>query len=72
MMENLSRVQGHDDLYRDDNTGMIISINKHDASHYKNIRAQKIKEKQELETLKSDVNDIKAMLQQLLENKTNG
>jgi len=71
-MKNLTRVQGHPDLMRDEDTGMIISINKHKSSHYKNVREQKIRERQEIEELKSDVSQIKSLLTQLLEKTTNG
>jgi len=71
-MSYLKPVKGYNDLLRDENTGMIISINKHDAEHYKRVRATKIKQNQEIEDLKSDVSDIKAMLKKLLENQING
>ena len=50
---------------------MIININKEKAIQSRRIREQKLKERQEVDTLKADVSDIKRMLQQLLENKHN-
>ena len=69
--DNLTPVKGHSDLFRDNDTGMIVSINRYSSAHYKKIREQKLKEKQEIEALKSDVGDIKSMLKKLLE-KING
>lgn len=70
-MKNLIKVDGYPDLMRDQDTGMIISINKHKSSHYKNVREQMKRERQELEQLKSDVSEIKSLLTKLLENANN-
>jgi hypothetical protein len=64
-------IEDHPDLVRDYTTGMIININKEKAIQSRRIREQKLKERQEVDTLKADVSDIKRMLQQLLENKHN-
>lgn len=67
----LTQVRGHNNLFRNEATGMIVSINKHSSSHYKKQRELKMKEKKELAELKTEVGDIKSMLKQLLE-KING
>ena len=67
----LTPVKGHNNLFRNENTGMIVSINNHNSDYYKRMRQGKLKEKQELDNLKSEVSDIKSMLKQLLE-KING
>lgn len=71
MTKNYRQVEGHPDLVKDSITGMIHNINKDKITQAKRARAQKIAERQELEKLKSDVNDIKQMLLKLLENKSN-
>lgn len=64
-------VEGYPDLVKDMKTNMIVNINKEKAIQSRRIREQKLKERQEVDTLKADVSDIKRMLQQLLENKHN-
>ena len=64
-------VEGYPDLLKDMKTNMIVNINKEKAIQSRRIREQKLKERQEVDTLKADVSDIKRMLQQLLENKHN-
>jgi len=64
-------VKGHNNLFKNKNTGMVVSINNHNSAHYKRARQNKLKERQELDNLKSEVSDIKSMLKQLLE-KING
>lgn len=72
MNRKLLPVEGHHNLMIDPATNIILNINKDKSEQSKKIREQKLKEKQELEALKSDVQDIKAMLQKLLENGANG
>lgn len=68
-MNNYKQVEGHPDLVKDPITGMILNINKDKINQAKRARAQKIAERQELEKIKSDINDIRQMLLKLLENK---
>lgn len=65
-------IEGHPDLARDIKTNAIININKDKAEQRKKARELKLKEKQEFEQVKTDVQEIKAMLQKLLENGSNG
>ncbi len=60
-------VEGHSDLFRDASTGAIININKNKATKARLAREKILKEKQEIEELKSDVAEIKLLLKQLLE-----
>jgi hypothetical protein len=71
-MTNYVPVKDHPDLVRDMNTGMILNINKSKTKQKKLEAAQRQKDRQELDELKSDVSEIKMMLQKLLENGTNG
>jgi len=70
-MKDYMPVEGYPDLLKDMKTNMIVNINKEKAIQSRRIREQKLKERQEVDTLKADVSDIKRMLQQLLENKHN-
>lgn len=65
-------VKDHPDLVRDAKTGMILNINK-DKIRQELLKRERAKqEREELNQLKSDVSDIKAMLQKLIENGSNG
>lgn len=52
---------------RDPKTGAIININSSEVEAAKKAKARRLQEKQELQNLKQDVSDIKAMLNQLIE-----
>ena len=65
-------IEGHPDLVRDIKTNAIININKDKAEQRHKARELRLQEKQEFEQVKSDVQDIKTMLQKLLENGSNG
>ena len=65
------QVKGHKDLVRDIDSNAILNVNKnaYQTARERNIRIEK--EKEEINILKQDVNEIKDMLQKLLE-KNNG
>jgi len=67
-MERYIQIKGHSDFVRDEKTGMIMNINKNKARRQRILLDEKQKEREEIDGLKSDVQEIKAMLQQLLEN----
>lgn len=70
-MRKLIPVDGHPNLARDPNTGIILNINKGKAEQYRQMREKRRAERQEVESLKSEVQDLKLMLQKLLENGHN-
>jgi hypothetical protein len=67
----LIKVEGHPGLARDPNTGAILNINSTEISRIKELRANqrdlKKAEKEEINQLKSDVEQIKMMLSQIIE-----
>ena len=65
-------VKDYPDLVRDPKTNMILNINKSKHKHKRIVDEARKQERAELDQLKSDVNDIKSMLQKLLENGSNG
>tara|TARA_R100001126_G_C4752919_1_gene113924 strand:+ start:223 stop:438 length:216 start_codon:yes stop_codon:yes gene_type:complete len=71
-MRRLLRIEGHPELARDPNSGMIVNINKSNSKRQIAIREQKLKERKEIDDMKSDISDIKTMLQTLIESKSNG
>lgn len=64
---NYIPVEGHTNLVRDAATGAIINIDKSKAARAKKAREEILREKQEIQELKTDVAEIKSLLKQLLE-----
>jgi hypothetical protein len=60
-------VEGNPGLVRDSATGAIINIDKSKANKARKAREAILKEKEEIQELKSDVAEIKSLLKQLLE-----
>ena len=66
-MNSYIKVEGHPNLVRDKNSGVILNINKSELEANR-IRKQKQREKNnEIEQLKNDVSEIKSMLNKLVE-----
>ena len=66
-MSDYIKVEGHPNLVRDKNSGVILNINKSELEANR-IRKQKQREKDnEIEQLKNDVSEIKSMLNKLVE-----
>tara|TARA_B100001063_G_C16570570_1_gene455628 strand:+ start:60 stop:266 length:207 start_codon:yes stop_codon:yes gene_type:complete len=66
-MTNYIKVEGHDNLVRDRETGAIVN---NDSSSYKAYMRQKqvkLSEKNEIEKLKTEVGEIKDMLKVIIE-----
>ncbi len=59
-------VEGHPNLYRDEKTGAIINCDENAYSQYVNSIINRQNQKQEIESLKSEVNEIKTLLKELI------
>tara|TARA_Y100000389_G_scaffold165307_1_gene169437 strand:- start:1901 stop:2116 length:216 start_codon:yes stop_codon:yes gene_type:complete len=70
-MSSYISVEGYPDLARDKSTGMILNINKDNTDAFIKKRDRELQQREEIETLKSDVQDIKMMLQKLIESFAN-
>jgi hypothetical protein len=62
------KVKGHSNLYRDENTGSIINCDTTNYNQYVNSLTQKELRKKELNDMKKDIEEIKTLLKQLIEN----
>jgi|TARA_B110000908_G_scaffold138889_1_gene165247 hypothetical protein len=60
-------VEGNSGLCRDSRSGAIINTNKNAAQQAREARVNLLNKEEELKTLKSDVHEIKSLLNQLLE-----
>ena len=62
-------VEGHKNLFRDPRTGAIINNNTNEYSNYKMDRKRKMDQKEELDEMKRDIDEIKSLLKQLVNHK---
>ena len=63
-------VEGHKNLFRDENTGAIVDYDDRSYSEYIRKRNRKSDQKAELDEMKKDIDEIKSLLQQLVNHKT--
>lgn len=60
------KVEGHSNLYRDENTGAIVNRNTAGYNQYVNSLSQKNMRKKELDDIKKDIEEIKSLLKDLM------
>ena len=74
MMNKHIKVEGHNDLVRDRNSGAILNINRTAMTAARERKKLFNDRQQEIENIKRDVSDIKNILMKLVEDKhgTNG
>jgi hypothetical protein len=63
------RVEGHKNLYRDEKSGAIINCDTTSYNNYVNMMEQKQLQKTEIDRMKSDIDEIKFLLKELLNKK---
>ena len=63
------RVDGHKHLYRDEKTGAIINCDTSGYMRYKKMRNKKLSEKSEIDALRSEIDTLKGLLNELIINK---
>ena len=61
------RVEGHKKLYRDEKSGAIINTDSHGYSQYKKSRNIKLTQKDEIDSMKKDIEEIKNLLRMIVE-----
>ncbi len=60
------RVEGHKHLYRDEKSGAIVNTDTQGYLQYKKLQEQKKYQEKEIEKLRSDVDEIKSLLRELI------
>tara|TARA_Y100000114_G_scaffold98271_1_gene91457 strand:- start:33 stop:227 length:195 start_codon:yes stop_codon:yes gene_type:complete len=58
-------VEGHKNLYRDEKSGAIINTDSHGFSQYKKSKNIKLTQRQEIDKMKDDIEEIKYLLKQI-------
>lgn len=59
-------IQGHNNLFRDENTGAIVNLDTSEYNQYIRMKSEKRKQKEEIEKIKSDIEEIKTMLMEII------
>ena len=59
-------VEGYKGLYRDEDSNAIVNCNENEYDEYLHIKNTKILEKKEIDRLKSEVNDLKILVENLI------
>lgn len=64
--KDLIPVEGHNNLYRDKNTGAILNKDRNAYLNYLRLREQKQKEQSEIQQIKKDIDEIKLLLREVI------
>tara|TARA_B100000427_G_C15012470_1_gene378891 strand:- start:17 stop:226 length:210 start_codon:yes stop_codon:yes gene_type:complete len=64
---SLIRVKDHDGLYKDSSTGAIVNKDTTGYQQYVQNRERLLSDKERLNSIESDINDIKSLLLKVLE-----
>ncbi len=59
-------VEGHKHLYRDEKSGAIINTDSHGYSQYKKSRNIRLTQKEEIDSMKKDIEEIKFLLKEIV------
>lgn len=59
-------VEGHKHLYRDENSGAIVNCDTLGYSQYIKMKSEKQKQKEEIDQLKTDIEEIKLLLKEII------
>ena len=59
-------VEGHKNLYRDEKSGAVINTDTNGYAQYKKMRSNKQSQREELDRIKEDIEEIKLLLKQIV------
>tara|TARA_Y100000004_G_C8954432_1_gene430146 strand:+ start:3735 stop:3938 length:204 start_codon:yes stop_codon:yes gene_type:complete len=63
-------VEGHNNLFRDENTGAIVNCDTNEYNQYIRMKSERQKQKDEISELKNDVQQIKTLLLELINERS--
>lgn len=64
-MLDMQRVEGHKNLYRDQ-SGAIVNTDTNEYNQYIRLRSEKKNQREEIEGLKKDIDEIKSLLMEII------
>lgn len=59
-------IEGHSNLYRDENSGAIVNHDTYGYTQYIKMRDEKKKQKEEIQKMKEEISDIKNLLMEFI------
>ena len=59
-------VEGHKNLFRDEKSGAIVNTDTLGYSQYIKMKNEKQKQREEIDQIKDDINEIKSLLKELI------
>lgn len=59
-------VEGHKNLFRDENSGAIVNTDTFGYSQYIKMKYEKQKQREEIDRLKTDIDEIKSLLKEII------
>ena len=59
------KVEGHEHLFRDEETGAIVNTDSSSYAAYMQLKSRKNMEKAELDSMKEEISEIKEMLKKI-------
>lgn len=62
----MMRVEGHKNLYRDEETGAIVNCDDSEYNQYMLSKKEKIIQKKEIESIRMELDEIKTLLKEIL------
>ena len=63
-------IEGHSNLFRDEKTGAIVNCDTYEYNQYIRMKKERQKQKDEINELKKDVQVIKNLLMELINDKS--
>ena len=66
--EKIIPVEGHKNLFRDEKTGAILNNDSLGYARHMSMKNKMMKERQELDDMKRDIDEIKSLLKELVKN----
>ena len=59
-------VEGHKNLYRDENSGAILNPDASGFNQYMQMKSSRLTQREELDKMRSDIDEIKFLLKQII------
>jgi hypothetical protein len=60
------RVEGHLNLFRDEKSGAIVNMDTQGYTNYVRLRSERKRQREEIDNIKNDINEIKQLLKELI------
>lgn len=60
------KIEGHKNLYRDENTGAVVNCDDSEYNQYMLSKKEKIIQKKEIESIRMELDEIKTLLKEIL------